>query len=166
MRQLYPQRISRWPLSIVVVMSVGCSGTAMQAPAEVAQSRRSAEATTATNLTARTIRLEPVVQGGRATGGTTLRNDRKGPLDVAEIRTSCECLSVSLPKRVFAPGEDIQLKLRFDFQDEPEFVGGLCADVQAFDSRGAEVLQFNVAIDGVGRDGHIPTPESAVASDQ
>jgi hypothetical protein len=71
------------------------------------------------------IDLGTVERRGHREMTVWLRNNGTKTVEVAEIRTSCECFQVTLEKKSIAPGERIRASLKVDFAEEPSFSGQL-----------------------------------------
>src|SRR5262249_39125672 len=52
-------------------------------------------------------------------------NAGTSPVVITELKTSCECLTLTLPKKVVAPGETVSATAKVDFADDPKYVGRL-----------------------------------------
>jgi hypothetical protein len=76
------------------------------------------------------IDLGEVQQGGIASGQLELTNDGPTPVMVASFRSSCPCLTVTLPEREVMPGEAAVVPLLVDMSREPHFRGRLRIEVQ------------------------------------
>jgi hypothetical protein len=71
----------------------------------------------------------------------TLRNNGTTPVDIREIRTSCNCLAVEMEERLIKPAGSARATVRVDFASEPDYVGSLLLDARGL-SRGSLIPAF------------------------
>jgi len=92
------------------------------------------------------VNLGFVAPGGQAHHVLTLWNPRRRVVDVAEVRTSCDCLRINLARRAVGPSERVAALVQLDLALEPEFCGGLDMTVDGFDRAGARVFHLPVIV--------------------
>src|SRR5262245_1867534 len=127
-----PRRGAAAVLGPALLFLVGCRGGEATHPPQAAQPERPAPSapwppTRPTLLTAspRQTDLGVLSQGGRKELTFTLHNAGTSPVEITELKTSCECLTLTLPKKVVAPGETVSATAKVDFADDPKYVGRL-----------------------------------------
>lgn len=77
-----------------------------------------------------------IVAGDRAQRDFVLSNDSEAAIQIATVRTSCECLRVDLTNRTVRPHEAVTAQATIDLSDEPDFSGGFCPEVEFLDGSG------------------------------
>jgi hypothetical protein len=86
----------------------------------------------------------------------SLHNPRTTAVEVAEVRTSCDCFRVDLPTDIIEPGQKVQATARIDLSDDPKFAGRLVLDAtaRAKDQKAiAFVIYADVKVEGTAADG-------------
>jgi hypothetical protein len=71
-----------------------------------------------------------VPAGGRKQCDFWLTNQTASPVEVAKIETSCDCVTIDLPKQNSAPGQNVAGRALLDFRHEPRFTGRLKIEVK------------------------------------
>ena len=96
------------------------------------------------------LNLGDVPAGGQKQGEFWLTNRTAAPVEVSEIETSCDCLTIDLKNRVLSPGQKVVGKALLDLRREPGFTGTLSIDVTGKGQSGQVVftLAVKVAVDG------------------
>lgn len=61
---------------------------------------------------------------------------------IARLDSSCECLSLELPRRRWEPGETVSAKLIVDLAKDPDFKGNARLTVSALDVGGKELFRI------------------------
>jgi hypothetical protein len=61
-----------------------------------------------------------------------LQNPGDVPVDIAEVRTSCDCFRVILLTPVVGPGERVEATAMVDLAHDPEFSGRLGLDATGY----------------------------------
>lgn len=94
-----------------------------------------------------------VPQGGRKQCDFWLSNAGDHAMEVTEIETSCDCLTIELPNRIFPPGQKVAGHALLDLRREPHFKGKLGIDVRGKGKLGQVVftMVINVAVDSEQR---------------
>jgi hypothetical protein len=75
-------------------------------------------------------------------------------VEVAEVRTSCDCFHVILQPRVVGPGERVEATAIVDLAHDPQFTGHLGLDATGYTPSKntiAFVIRANVKVDVVPR---------------
>jgi hypothetical protein len=54
-----------------------------------------------------------------------LHNPGKASVEISRVKTSCECLEVTLSQECIAPGSKVLASARVDFSDDRDFTGRL-----------------------------------------
>lgn len=93
------------------------------------------------------VDLGRIAQAGAVDGHASLLNQTDDDILLADPRTSCDCLSVTLSSSVVAPHEKVDAPLHLDLSEDPVFTGRLLIDVELLDEAGRDVGRFAVAID-------------------
>ncbi len=89
-------------------------------------SRRAAEPTSALQAEPSRFDLGAVKPGSQHERKLSLKNVGTQVVEIGPIETSCDCLSIELPKRKLEPGETITATLLIDLAKEGnDFSGGL-----------------------------------------
>jgi Protein of unknown function (DUF1573) len=96
------------------------------------------------------LNLGEVPVGGQKQGKFSLTNRSAAPVEVAEIETSCDCLTIDLANRVLSPGQRVVGRALLDLHKEPGFTGKLSIDVtgKGQSGQGVFTLAVKVAVDG------------------
>jgi hypothetical protein len=84
--------------------------------------------------------------GGRALSTFSLTNRTTAPVEVAEIITSCSCLTAELPTHLLAPGQQVQGTLRLDLHREPHFTGNLGIEVNGRNKAAETVFKLTAVV--------------------
>ncbi|MCI0350017.1 MAG: DUF1573 domain-containing protein [Acidobacteriales bacterium] len=71
-------------------------------------------------------------------------NNSANRVQVTKADSSCDCLTVALPKHPILAGERAEFEIVLDLGSAPHFKGGLEIDVTGFDSHGIVVLHLKV----------------------
>lgn len=101
------------------------------------QSRPSRIVTTMSDpATTDVIDFGQITPGGSARTSFRLENQSNSAVEVAKIRTSCDCLSVDLSDRLVRPRQAVTAQATIDLSDEPEFSGGLRPEAEFLDATG------------------------------
>jgi hypothetical protein len=66
-----------------------------------------------------------LARGGRNESLFWLENPGKAPVEVSEVKTSCDCFKVVLQKSLIAPAEKIWANAIVDFAKDLSFTGSL-----------------------------------------
>jgi hypothetical protein len=91
------------------------------------------------------IDLGEVRQGGIASGQLELVNDGRAPVQMASFRSSCPCLTATLPEWELMPGETTVVQLLLDMSREPQFTGRLGIELRGV-SAGSQSEAFRVVV--------------------
>lgn len=94
--------------------------------------------------------LGDVRPGGRAEAAVRLTNRGGEPVTVAQVETSCDCLTVRLDEPVLAPKGVAAAVVRLDLSHEPNFRGDLSIDVRGFAGDGRSVFTLTVKVSASG----------------
>lgn len=97
----------------------------------------------------RSIDLGTIRRGGSAEARFRITNDSRAAMEIAEIQTSCPCLTVELAQRRIAPHETVDAVVRLNLADEPEFVGALSPGIRCFNAQGEQCCAFVVSLNVV-----------------
>lgn len=102
-----------------------------------------------------------IAAGGRAKASFQLENDSMSALEVAKIRTSCNCLRVELDECAIGPHGAVTAHGTIDLSDEPEFSGGLCPEAEFLDASGRSLFSrsFRATV------GRSPTAAGTIGGD-
>lgn len=92
------------------------------------------------------LNLGEVVAGGRKQRDFWLTNRTESLVEVAEIVTSCDCLTIDLPNRDISPAQSVRGRVRLDLRQEPLFTGNLCIRVQGKGKLGQVVFTILVKV--------------------
>ena len=93
------------------------------------------------------IDLGVVVQGGAVELRKWIRNDTDSAIQIADAKSSCECLSVHFSqKQVDAKGK-VLVHLHYDGAKEPHFTGALLIEVEIMDDQRKKIGQIDVPIE-------------------
>ncbi|MHB1425235.1 MAG: DUF1573 domain-containing protein [Gemmataceae bacterium] len=74
------------------------------------------------------LNLGEVPAGGRKKCDFWLTNQTDSPVEVAEIETSCDCLTIDMPNRTFMPAKKVEGHALLDLRKEPQFAGKLAIE--------------------------------------
>jgi hypothetical protein len=66
-----------------------------------------------------------VPQAGRHEINFWLSNLGQIAVEVAEVRTSCDCFEITLEQKVVPPGGKVAGRAKVDFAQDPQFAGSL-----------------------------------------
>jgi hypothetical protein len=91
------------------------------------------------------INMGEVAQGSCKDADFTLTNWGTRTIELARIDTSCPCLTVDVPPRIF-PGEQVEGRAKLDLRDEPNFTGDLAIEIRGWISAGEEAFLVVVAV--------------------
>ena len=95
------------------------------------------------------VDLGVVVQGNSVELRKWIRNDTESAIQIAEAKSSCECLTVKFSqKQVDAKGK-VLVHLHYDGAKEPHFTGSLLIEVEILDDQKKKVGQIDVPIEVV-----------------
>jgi hypothetical protein len=72
----------------------------------------------------------------------TVTNQGASLVKIESVETSCECLTLDLPRHEVKSGEHLKCNVRMDLAEEPDFVGTLQAGVTLYGTRKAKILSF------------------------
>jgi hypothetical protein len=97
------------------------------------------------------IDLGTIARGGNRETKIWLANNGTKTVEIVEIQTSCDCLEVTLEKKILLPGEKTQAKMKVEFAHEPNFTGSLGLRVEGVAKTGGE-LAFVLWVDVIVRD--------------
>lgn len=67
-------------------------------------------------------------KGGSKELAITLHNPTGTGVEVKQVKTSCDCFSVTLASNVIESGATVKALVRVDFSDDPKFAGDLLLD--------------------------------------
>lgn len=90
------------------------------------------------------VDLGTISAGGEAKARLRLTNSSDSWIEIADVQTSCDCLSVELAERRIPPHHGVEANARLDLSGEPEFTGGLCPEIRLFDAAGREAFCYTV----------------------
>ncbi|MFO1044876.1 MAG: DUF1573 domain-containing protein [Planctomycetaceae bacterium] len=76
-----------------------------------------------------------------------IRNDSDSELQIAEAKTSCECLTVRFSQKKVAPKEKVLVLLHYDGAKEPDFTGSLLIEVEVMDDQKKKIGRIDVPIE-------------------
>ncbi|OYV90486.1 MAG: hypothetical protein B7Z73_06060 [Planctomycetia bacterium 21-64-5] len=93
--------------------------------------------------------LGSIRAGSAAEARIPLTNGANSWIEIANVHASCPCLSVLMAERRIAPRRTMYVTVRIDLVDEPDFTGGLCPELQLFDSNGRQLFLLAVNCDVV-----------------
>ena len=93
------------------------------------------------------IQFGSISRGGTADRVIWLTNPADAKVDIAEIRTTCECLRVLLPCRSIGPDEKVAATLRCDFRSDPDYAGILAMNADAVTRDGTVAFDVKVNIE-------------------
>jgi hypothetical protein len=82
--------------------------------------------------------IEP---GGLREATVWLQNPGTDPVEIAEIRTSCDCFEVVLDRTIVPEGDQVKAAVKVDFGDDPSYRGKLRLEAEAR-ARNKEGLAF------------------------
>jgi hypothetical protein len=88
------------------------------------------------------LNLGEVPAGGRKQCDFGLMNRTGSPVEVVQIETSCDCLTIALPSRVVSPDQKVEGRARLDLREEPRFTGKLSIRVRGKEKSGQAVFEL------------------------
>lgn len=91
--------------------------------------------------------LGMITAGQSARSVATLRNPGRDPVRVDRIETSCPCLRPSPNALEIGAGESASLTFDCDLSDEPDFLGRLAINVEAYDHLDRVVFRTRVNLE-------------------
>jgi hypothetical protein len=84
--------------------------------------------------------LGALAKGGNASTTFWLHNPTERTVNIEEVRTSCDCLDVSMDAKTIFPGQKIIACAKIDLSDDPTFLGKLRLEARGF-ARSEAALQ-------------------------
>jgi len=132
----------------LVFMIGGCGAVPREQNRDRGQpgSLESSTATTLLVASPQQINLGTVEKGGRHQATFLLQNRGTQSVELKETRSSCDCLTVDLPRTVLDPGENLTATIRADFSHDPHFTGSLRVEL-AGNSATAKEPVYVVTVD-------------------
>ncbi len=95
------------------------------------------------------IDLGVVVQGNSVELRKWIRNDTDSAIQIAEAKSSCECLSVQFSQKQIDAKGKVLVHLHYDGAKEPHFTGSLLIEVEIMDDQKKKIGQIDVPIEVV-----------------
>jgi hypothetical protein len=92
------------------------------------------------------LNLGQVAPASQKSYAIWLTNRSAAPVEIAEIVTSCDCLEVELPKRLLAPGQRIEGRIKLGLRKEPQFRGNLGILVEGKGKKGETLFEMEVHV--------------------
>lgn len=128
-----------------ILIAVGCDGEG--AARQVAQRSDNAGQPSLPLITSKSrLNLGEVRAGGQKQSDFWLTNRTASPVEVAEIETSCDCLTIDLPRRIVSPTEKVAGHVLLDLWREPRFTGQLGIEVRGKEKSGKLVFSLMVKV--------------------
>lgn len=84
--------------------------------------------------------LGRITAGGAREAELRLVNASSSVIEIARVRTSCPCIQVTLLEHRIGPRQTAVARVRLDLAQEPEFVGGLCPEIEFLDAAGRSLF--------------------------
>lgn len=89
--------------------------------------------------------LGTLIRRGKRNYEVTVRNCTTRALRIEKIEVTCNCMTVEPQQVVLAPGEAVQLTVRVDLNDEPDFIGKLLLGIRGIAYTG-EVFESTATV--------------------
>lgn len=102
-------------------------------------------------ITPEQIDVGTLRQGQKSEVRAIIYNNYSRDFIVADIKSTCPCLSLYLANDLVAANGTVECKICIDLAHEPEFTGYLSTEIQAFDVSRNLILRFSVLIHVIGR---------------
>jgi hypothetical protein len=132
-------------LSVCLLIATGCDGKGAAKP--VAPGSDIVDQSSFPLVPSKSLlNLGEVPAGGRKQCDFWLTNQTNSPVEVAEIETGCDCLTIDLPNRSIAPGQKVEGRALLDFRHEPRFTGRLSIEVKGKEKAGEVVFALVVKV--------------------
>jgi len=99
------------------------------------------------------IELGEVPQAGRKEAIVTMTNSSDAYVEIAKLKSSCDCLTLEFPNRRLEPGETVTCRGLLDMTKEPQFKGRLGIECEGRTASGelAFAMRLDVTIKGILR---------------
>ncbi|MCI0724468.1 MAG: DUF1573 domain-containing protein [Acidobacteria bacterium] len=88
------------------------------------------------------ISLGSLPQGGKASATFWLINQTARPVEISNVRSTCDCLAVDLPQNIVPPFASVCATANLDLRDEAHFSGSLGIEVIGITPRGHRAFRM------------------------
>lgn len=138
-------KMARTVLLLFIATSlVGCTGSSI--PQMQVSSPQTSKATFPLQGN---LDLGVVEQGRSVELRKWIRNDTDSAIQIAEAKSSCECLTVQFSQKQVDAKSKVLIHLHYDGAKEPHFTGSLLIEVEITDDQKKKIGQIDVPIEVV-----------------
>lgn len=129
--------LRRWPVAALVLIAIFASVGSLRLPPRDSLSH---SARLAASGAPKSCDLGTIAAGGKCDAELRLFNACDRVIEIARVRTSCPCVQVTLLEHRIGPRQPVIARVRLDLAQEPEFVGGLCPEIEFLDAAGRSLF--------------------------
>jgi hypothetical protein len=116
------------------------------APSRLAQEGAEATPTELVSASPRKVDFGVLPRGGKREATIRLTNHGAAAVELAAVKTTCECLEVVVSKKALGPGETVTAEVRVNFTTDPKFTGPLAMEATGHVKQ-SKVVAFTIAVD-------------------